>query len=174
MQTLKLATLLIPVLAAGLSTLPSTAGAKDKDKDLACAALYGPFTSQTGEPCDSPVGLCTHGLLEGELEATYDFTFLTLEPANDPTDPTKFVYTGVSVVTAIDGSGTLYTDDTGVVHIPTDNSPASFVTKAVIVEGTDAYKKTVGGFVATGTLIFSSGAAEGTYSAVLCAPEKKH
>lgn len=165
-------------LAFGLLAHGSPADAKDhKDKDKpkkdpVCAAFYGPFSSQTGEPCDSPIGLCTHGMLEGEFEATYDFTFATLDPANDPSDPTTFVYTGTSIVAALDGSGVLYTEDTGVIHIPQDNTPADFVTKAIITEGTKAYKKTSGGFVATGSLVFATGAAEGSFSAVLCNPEK--
>src|ERR1700710_2072436 len=87
------------------------AGAKDTDKGhdqghghdhdaAACVAYFGPFSSQTGDPCASPIGLCTHGTLEGEFPAQYDFTFATLESADAPSDPTKFVYTGNSVVTA--------------------------------------------------------------------------
>jgi hypothetical protein len=160
-----------------LVTRSSSAGAKDKgkpNKDQECAAFYGPFSSNTGEPCSSPIGLCTHGMLEGEFEATYDATFLTLESANDPSDPSKFVYTGTSVVAAVDGSGVIYTEDTGIIHIPQDNSPAQFVTKAIVSEGTKDYKKTSGGFIAAGSLLFSTGSAEGTFSAVLCDPEKDH
>ena len=141
-------------------------------KDQECTAFYGPFNSNTGEPCDSPIGLCTHGMLEGEFEATYDATFLTMESANDPSDPSKFVYTGTSVVAALDGSGVIYTEDTGIIHIPQDNSPASFVTKAIVSSGTKSYKDSSGGFVAAGSLLFSTGAAVGTYSAVLCEPER--
>ncbi|MEY4511299.1 MAG: hypothetical protein RLZZ450_3421 [Pseudomonadota bacterium] len=161
----------------GLLSTSSSADAKDKNKpskDLQCAAFYGPFSSNTGEPCASPIGLCTHGLLDGEFEATYDATFLTLESANDASDPSKFVYTGTSVVAALDGSGVIYTEDTGVIHIPQDNSPAQFVTKAIVTEGTKDYKKTSGGFVAQGALSFSTGSAEGSFSAVLCDPEKDH
>jgi len=168
--------LLVPGLALTLFALPGLADAKDHGNgngngNLECVALHGPFTSQTGDPCESPVGLCTHGLLEGEFEATYDFTFLTLQP--DPNDPSRSVYTGISVVTALDGSGTLYTEDTGYVQMSADGSPAAFVTKAVIDDATQSYKKTVGGFVATGTLDFVTGSAEGTYSAVLCGKGKK-
>lgn len=167
------------VVVASLSVLgllaTSSADAKDKNKPnkaQVCTAFYGPFSSNTGDPCTSPIGLCTHGMLEGEFEATYDATFLTLESANDPSDPSKFVYTGTSVVAALDGSGVIYTEDTGVIHIPQDNSPAQFVTKAIVTEGTKDYKKTSGGFIAQGTLLFSTGAAEGSFSAVLCDPDK--
>lgn len=142
-------------------------GDHDHD-DAQCVAYYGPFSSQTGAPCTSPIGLCTHGLLQGEFPATYDFTFATLQPANDESDPTKFVYTGTSVVTASDGSGVMYTQDTGVIHIPQDGSPAPFVTKAVIDHGTKRYHETEGAFVATGNLTFQTGQAIGSFSAVLC------
>lgn len=133
-----------------------------------CIAYFGPFSSQTGLPCSSPIGLCTHGALQGEFPASYDFTFATLVSANDPHDPTKSVYTGTSVVTATDGSGVIYTQDTGIIHIPTDGSPAPFVTKAVIASGTKKYHETEGAFVATGNLVFQTGQAVGSFSAVLC------
>jgi hypothetical protein len=109
-------------------------------------------------------------LLQGDFPATYDAIFLTLEPANDPADPSKFVYTGVSVVTPLDGSGVIHTEDTGVIHMtpPESGLPAAFVTKAIVSDGTDAYQKTNGGFVAAGNLLLSTGAAVGTVSTVLC------
>lgn len=133
-----------------------------------CSAFTGPFSSILGAPCSSPIGLCTHGKLSGELEADYDFTFLTLVPANDPTDPTKSVYTGMSVVTFHDGSGVLYTDDTGVIHTPADGSPAPFVTKAIVDHATKRLHGTLGGFIAPGSIVFQTGIATGSYSAILC------
>jgi hypothetical protein len=144
-------------------------GPQEEDQ---CSAFYGPFSSQTGDPCDSPIGLCTHGSLEGEFPAQYDFTFETLESANDPNDPSKFVYTGYSVVTARDGSGVMNTDDTGVIHM-TQTGPAPFVTKAIVVEGTKKFARAGGGFVATGNLTFETGLAVGSYSAVLCKPKSR-
>jgi len=157
------------VLAVSLSAfgLLATGGAADA-KDKECIAYYGPFHSNTGEPCASPIGLCTHGMLEGEFPATYDATFLTLQSANDPSDPTKSVYTGVSVVTPLDGSGVIRTEDTGVIHVSAPNLPAPFVTKAIVSDGTEAYTKTTGGFIAAGSLLLAAGSAEGTFSAVLC------
>ncbi len=107
-------------------------------------------------------------MLGGEFSARYDFTFATLMPAGDPADPTKFVYTGTSVVTANDGSGVMFTNDTGVIHIPDDGSAAPFVTKAIVDHGTQKYRATIGGFVATGSLEFATGEAIGSYTAVLC------
>jgi hypothetical protein len=140
----------------------------DDDDHLTCTAYNGPFSSVTGPPCTSPINLCTHGQLGPDFPAQYDFTFNTLDSANDPNDPTKFVYTGVSVVTPADNSGVLYTNDTGVIHIPQDGAPAPFVTKAIVDRGTKQYKKASGGFVATGNLVFESGQATGSFSAVLC------
>ncbi|MEY4514250.1 MAG: hypothetical protein RLZZ450_6372 [Pseudomonadota bacterium] len=162
----KFVTLAGPLTAVALFATSSAAVAKDKE----CKAYYGPFLSNTGAPCTSPIGLCTHGMLEGEFPATYDATFLTMVPAGDDSDPSKYVYRGVSVVTPLDGSGVIYTEDTGVIHMPApgSNSPAPFVTKAIVSSGSSAYKKTTGGFIASGELLFSTGAAEGSFSAVLC------
>jgi hypothetical protein len=158
---------LVSLLGTGAAVAKDNGNGHGNDAS-SCSAFYGPFSSQTGEPCTSPIGLCTHGALGGEYPAQYDFTFETLESANDDSDPTKFVYTGTSVVTPLDGSGVLYTEDTGVIHIPTDGTPSPFVTKAIIVEGTKKNKKTSGGFVATGNLVFETGLAVGSFSAVLC------
>jgi len=157
--------LAIGALVLGIA---GTVRADDDHEGSKCAAFEGPFSSLTGPPCTSPIGLCTHGQLGGDFPAKYDFTFATLTFANDFSDPTKFVYTGQSVVTPNDGSGVLYTADTGVIHIPTDNSPAPFVTKAIVDHGTKKYRHTSGGFVATGFLVFQTGEAKGQFSAVLC------
>lgn len=159
------------VMIIGLCGTGSTLAEDSQDTESVrdvCTAYNGPFSSLTGPPCTSPIGLCTHGLLGPDFPATYDFTFNTLSPAGDPSDPTKFVYTGVSVVTPTDNSGILYTNDTGVIHIPENGDPAPFVTKAIVDSGTKRYKRARGGFVATGDLVFESGQAVGSFSAVLC------
>jgi hypothetical protein len=164
--------LLLSIAAVTTATLiAGVIRAKDKCSPT-CVALHGPFTSMSGEPCASPIGMCTHGLLVGDFPSRYDFTFLTLQSANDPQDPTKFVYTGASVITPKDGSGVMYGEDTGVIHIPEDGSPAPFVTKVIIERGTRRYSHTQGGFVATGSLAFDTGDAVGSYSAVLCPADR--
>lgn len=155
-------------MVTSLAVTLHSASTQARDEHATCVAFAGPFTSVAGEPCTSPIGMCTHGTLVGDFPSLYDFTFQTLQSANDPKDPTKFVYTGNSVVTATDGSGVMYTNDTGVIHIPTDGSAAPFVTKAIVDHGTHKYKHTVGGFVASGSLTFETGNAVGNYSAVLC------
>ncbi len=161
------------VVTSLVATLHSTNTRARDDREV-CVAYAGPFTSVAGDPCTSPIGLCTHGTLVGDFPSLYDFTFQTLQPANDPKDPTKFVYSGSSVVTATDSSGVMYTNDTGVIHIPTDGSAALFVTKAIIDHGTYKYRHTRGGFVASGSLMFETGNAVGSYSGVLCPSEDRH
>lgn len=161
----------VSVTVCALSFLPLTSSALAQDKhEKKCRELSGTFSSVTVPNCpDSPVGLCTQGVLEGELEGDYYFIFESFLP--HPTDPTKTTYTGTSVITTDDGI--IYTDDTGVVDsVPPDQS-AEFVTTAEIVDGTGTYKKKDGEFVAAGTLVF--GAAEGTYDATVCKEKKaKH
>jgi hypothetical protein len=130
-----------------------------------CDDVEGPFSSVlVTAGCASPVGICTHGLLTGDLEATYDFTMLTLVP--DPIDPTAEVYTGRSVITTKGGSQ-LFTNDTGVIH--PGSVPAPFVTTANIVSGTGKFQNVCGGkIVASGKLNFATGQAVGTYTGEIC------
>ena len=167
---LELSRSLIPIVAAASVCLvaPTQAHADRDRDDHKCTAFVGPFSSVNGPPCTSPIGMCTHGILGGEFSARYDFTIHTLTPAGDPHDPTKFVYTGTSVVTVNDGSGVMFTDDTGELHIPADGGPAPFVTKAIVDRGTRRFKHTLGGFIATGMLEVTTGLATGSFSAVLC------
>jgi hypothetical protein len=136
-----------------------------------CRDYSGPFSSQTVPPptCTSPVGLCTHGLLRGDFPAIYDFTFSTLQSANDPTDPTEFVYTGHSVVTST--RGVMHTNDNGVIHIPTNGDPAPFATTAIVANGTGTFVNATGVFVAQGDLDFSTGEAVGSFIAHICEDE---
>ncbi len=157
----------LTLCAVGSLTLRSS-DVRAHDGQKRCVAYVGPFSAVEGPPCESPIGLCTHGLLQGEYSARYDFTFLTLDSANDASDPTKFVYTGTSVATPTDGSGELYTNDTGVIHMPTDGSPANFVTKAIIDHGKKHHRNTSGAFVASGSLDLATGQATGSFTAVLC------
>lgn len=156
----------VSVCALSLLSLASSAQAKD-EHEKKCREVSGTFSSVTVPNCpDSPVGLCTKGVLEGELAGDYYFIFESFAP--HPTDPTKTTYTGTSVITTDDG--VIHTDDTGVVDAVPPDQPAEFVTTADIVDGTGKYKKTDGEFVAAGTLAF--GAAEGTYDATLCKEKK--
>ena len=134
-----------------------------------CEALTGTFSSVAVPACeDSPVGLCTQGELQGDLDGEYYFVFETLAP--DPNDPSKFAYTGYSVITT--DTGTIYTEDTGGVDAVPPDQPADLETTAAIAYGTRKYRKTTGTFVATGVL--QLGTAEGSYVATVCKAENKN
>jgi hypothetical protein len=131
------------------------------DDKAQCHAFYGPFTSVIVPPpdCQSPVGLCTHGILTGELPATYDFTALT--ERTDPNDPDNVILTGTSVVTT--RKGIIHTDDVSTLNMVTGD----FVTKA-LVHNSDIWQAQSGGFLAAGILDLTTGQATGNYSAILC------
>jgi hypothetical protein len=149
--------LLLPIVLL-LSIVPARADDDDKSE---CHAFYGPFTSVVVPPpaCKSPVGLCTHGTLVGELPATYDFTALT--QTTDPNNPNIVTLTGKSIVTT--GAGVIYTDDVSVINFATGD----FVTKA-LVQKTKIRGAKTGGFIAAGNLNLATGQAIGNYSAILC------
>jgi hypothetical protein len=134
-------------------------------RDKACRHFDGPFSSITVSPpeCKSPVGLCTHGTLSGDLNATYDFTAATIGP--DPNDPSALRLTGTSVVTTKNGQ--MFTEDVSILH-PMGPLPSPFVTTAVVKSGTHHWKHTTGQFVATGSLMLATGESIGSYTADLC------
>ena len=136
--------------------------------EAGCKQYAGPFSSVLVPPpaCTSPIGLCTHGQLSGDLQAAYDFTFATLAPAGDPNDPTKFFYTGTSIVTT--NKGIIHTTDTGVISGVNATVIDPFVTTAQLAGGTHRYKNASGVFVATGELNVLTGEAAGTYTATIC------
>jgi len=164
----KLFGLAFAVCAVALSGAVDSKADEDSHR---CAFFEGPFGSMEVPvpPCTSPVGLCTNGMLKGDFPAQYNFTFATLQPANDPTDPTEYVYTGHSVVTT--SHGVMHTNDSGVIHMPTNGDPGPFVTTASIAEGTERYVGATGAFVATGVLNFSTGDAVGSFFAQICPAE---
>jgi hypothetical protein len=136
-----------------------------------CRAIEGPFTSNVVPvpPCTSPVGLCTHGILEGDLDAIYDFTAQTLQPANDPDHPNRLVYTGTSVITLDNGSAQMISNDHGFLDMNADpTGPSPFETTVVIASGTHRFKHTSGQLVAGGLLTFATGEAVGSYTGELC------
>ena len=157
-------------ICAAASTFAVTVKADDR---LECRNFDGPFAADNVPPptCTSPIGMCTHGLLQGNFPADYDFTFSTLQSTEDPTDPTAFVYTGHSKVTT--DRGVISTNDVGIVHIPSTGD-APFVTTAVAMSGTGPYEGISGAFVASGNLDFSTGHSTGTYFAHLCTDRSRH
>jgi hypothetical protein len=154
---------------AFVSLLGLAAGPAVFAEDGHCRSVDGPFSSVLVEPpeCTSPVGLCTHGDLEGDLEANYDFTAATLAPANDPAHPGRLHYTGTSVITLKHGNTVMYSDDTGDLD-PDATGNAMFITTAHVIRGTRSAKNTVGTLIASGTLSFATGQATGGYTGELC------
>ena len=153
----------------------------DEFDDNQCRDFAGPFTSEAvpTPPCTSPIGLCTHGVLGPDFPGTYDATFLTMVPAGDPNDPSKFLYTGVSTITPGQGAmlgklGVMTSLDTGVIHLTGNGTPNPFVTTANINAGTRRFEHVTGVFVATGALDFATGQAVGTYTAHLCRADDDH
>lgn len=161
------------VLTAALVGISPEVRADNRSADQ-CSELDGPFSSTTDVPgCQSPVGLCTRGILGGPLrDATYDFTVLTLEP--DPNDPSRMVATGVSVVTT--QWGQMFTDDVSILQLtgPEPSDPVFFETTATITSGTRRWKHTTGEFIAEGILNFATGEAIGDYTALLCKDPPGH
>jgi hypothetical protein len=152
-------------------TISSAFVGHEASADDSCRDYAGGFTStfEAGPGCtNSPVlQMCTHGLLDGGLAGTYEFGFLSFFPAGDPTDPTKFLYTGQSVITLKKTGKQIFGQDTGVMHInPVDLS--AFVTTVSVVGGTRNFATATGQVVATGTLSFVTGLASGTYTANIC------
>ena len=138
--------------------------------------VAGSFTSTLdgGPTCASPIGVCTTGILIGDLDGTYNFTMLTLSPSGNPNDPTEFLYTGSSVVDLGNGNRILG-NDSGVMHInPNPAGPSPFTTTVAFREGEGTYEGAVGRIVATGVLTFATGNAEGDYSAVICTRKKSN
>jgi hypothetical protein len=127
----------------------------------------GEFTSTLVPPpeCASPVGICTHGVLTGEIEGTYDFVITEMN-CPDPTSPNDCTYAGDSIVTT--DKGIIITVDTGVMQGTVLPFLAEFTTTAEFVGGTNRYKNASGVFVATGLLNFLSREAVGEYSLRVC------
>lgn len=137
--------------------------------DSGCVAVSGPFeTTQVYPPeCTSATGLCTHGVLHGDIVGTYDFSMDSLAPALDPADPTLFVFTGTSLIETADGTMTAH--DTGRLWYNV-LAPSPFETIVNIDGGSGAYEGASGRLVATGELDFSTGRGVGTYTGDVCAP----
>jgi hypothetical protein len=154
--------------AAGVSTTVFAA-APDLKADgggRGCRFFDGPSSAVAPATCASPVGLCTHGHLGGDFKGQYDFVAATLESANDPNDPTEFLFTGHSVITTPDG--VMNTNDNGVIHISAGATTAPFATTILIVSGTGRFAGATGTFVDRGTSDLTTGSNSGNYIAQIC------
>ncbi len=152
----------VALLAIAAPALPSAPA-----RASSCISASGPFVSalETGDHCPgSPLSMCTHGRLTGDLEANYDFTFFDVTP--DPDDPARTNYTGESVLTFADGA-CMYSHDTGY-FLAGASGASQFETTVDITGGTKRYLGASGQIVARGALDPASGATVGSYTASIC------
>jgi hypothetical protein len=157
-------------LGAGAMVLAAASDVKAERDDGGCHFFEGRSSAVAATPCASPVGLCTHGQLLGDFFGQYDFVATTLQSANDPSDPTEFVFTGHSVITTSDG--TMSSNDNGVIHIAPGATTAPFATTILIVGGTGRFARTTGTFVDRGISDLTTGGNSGAYIAQLCRSER--
>lgn len=142
----------------------------DSDSDSAdgCETVRGKWSSVPSmSACASPVGMCTDGLLQNDLSGDYDFTMTTLVPANDPTVPTTFFYTALSLINT--DKGMLRGTDTGSIDL-NPFGHGKFVSLIAITHGSGGYSNADGFLQIRGTLDFSTGQAHGDYRGEICVP----
>jgi hypothetical protein len=118
-----------------------------------CHSVSGAFTAVAPADCPSPIHICTHGRLDGDLSATYDFVAGGFTPEG--------ALSGHSTIT-LDNGAVIRGNDTSVL-----GPDGSFVTTVRIVGGTRQYAHATGALVAPGHFL-ADGGTEGTYSGVIC------
>jgi hypothetical protein len=154
------------VALAGVLLFPATAFADDDDE---CVTPSGDFTAVLVPPpeCTSPVGFCTHGVLTGGLEATYDFVMTSSAPAPTAEHPSRVVYTGHSVVQTADGA--MFGSDTGEMWF---EGGAGFITSVGVIGGDECFEDVSGQIVAVGRIDLATGLSVGTYTSEICGAEE--
>ena len=132
-----------------------------------CRYVEGSFSSSVVPPpyCESPVGLCTAGMLEGDIDASYEFNAQTLE---SPGLPYISVFTGQSLIVTEDGG--IYSNDAGDI----DFSTGDFYNVITISGGDGDWEEARGELVAVGILDFATGVVSGTYAGMLCGEREDH
>ena len=130
--------------------------------------FLGTFTStfEAGPGCvDSPIQLCTHGILSGDWVGTYEFSFTSQAPSGNPEAPNEILYTGNSVITLSNGA-MIFENDTSAMY-PDATGHAAFTTIVTVVGGTKNYGDAAGEIVAWGDIDLINGTAVGSYRAVI-------
>jgi hypothetical protein len=130
-----------------------------------CTTTEGPFTANLIPPptCQSHIGICTLGTLDGKFPETYSFVMDTLVPT---TNEDEFTYTGHSLITRTHGGATLIGQDTGIMTF--SESSGTFVTTVNITGGTKQFKNATGQYVATGQADFMTGEVTGSFTSTVC------
>ncbi len=124
-----------------------------------CEQVSGTFSAQSLPPelCDSPVELCTVGMLDGGLEGSYEFTGSTQQAI--PNTPLVY-FTGISDI-VLDEGAELTAMDRGLIDF---SQPGIGKLRSVlfIVDGGH------GALQIQGTLNLQNGQITGTYSGLVC------
>lgn len=169
----------LPVLALAVTFQAALATGAHAQKDFVVIwTPEGPFTStvEMGPGCaDSPIQMCTHGLLEGELAGTYEFSFDSIIPSPTADDPSRILFTGHSVITLDDG-GILLGDDEGVMT-GTNPFATQFITRVTVFQGIGLYAGVSGTVTATGDIDFVNNWTVGSYTSelhVLCPKDNRN
>lgn len=163
---------IIPSLLVALATIPAVAVAddcEDVDGRITSRLLAPDETFSNGEPCLSPLGLCTEGRFTGDLKGRFRFVANSLTPYAelDPTSPGDVAATTgrIALRTRFCG-GTLMLDDTSAFSLSADGSVAS-------IETVDGDASTGGCEDASGRLritgIFMEGCVDCSYEGEVCA-----
>jgi len=151
-----------PVRADDAGSTPNDASGSPSDfADGECVSVRDPIvTTFFVDGCMSPFGLCTEGIIpSGPLAGTTQFSVLSLAPGDLPE---LLDYTGVLVITAADGSGTLTIQDYGVLN----QLDGSFFEIEQAVNGSGSLANHAGTLFAQGTSTATG--FEGTLSGLIC------
>src|SRR5688572_10378923 len=101
---------LLPALAFALA-LSVPVGAAET-----CVQLSGDFVAAAEIPCiASPVLICTHGALTGDLDGAYEFVMTTNQLGRDLGRPLLMTFTGESEILLADG--TMLAEDHGTMEV---------------------------------------------------------
>ncbi len=128
-----------------------------------CESVDGLFESVVVPPpaCSvSPSLICTRGILEGDIDGTFEFTM----SASTEIPPVVF-FTGESDIQTEDGEF-LFGTDMGAI----DFSNGNFVTHIAITEGTGDLVGASGRIVAIGVINLAMGTTAGDYVGEVCSP----
>jgi|GEM_PF-1351936 len=132
--------------------------------EMICVPVFGWFNAASVPPptCQSPVGVCTEGNLNGVLQGGYELTLEQLNDTGDPRVPFVGFFTGTSDIST--QLGDFVGVDTGALNLsgPGENGSGRLSTLLTIVEGGAGFIHIKGG------LDFATGNVNGAYYGVVC------
>ena len=138
-----------------------------------CVPVNGHIDSQQVLPppfgtCTSPVGLCTSGTFIGGIQGNFNFTATSFIPSPEPTIPSVFLFTGLTVIQTKDGDS-LFGSNAGSI----DFNPfgdGHFADLITFTGGTGSLAGASGHIVAFGNVNFATGVSTSDYKGELCTP----